>query len=56
MWSLFDFWICGQEFTITKEIVSEALGVPLVRKPTYPYTEFLAVDDMMSLLCGHLVS
>ena len=25
-------------------------------KPTYPYTEFLAMDDMMSLLYGHLVS
>ena len=49
-------WIRGQEFTIYKQIVSEALVVPLVRKPTYPYTEFLVVDDMMSLLCGHLVS
>ena len=46
-------WIHGQEFTITKQVVSEALGVPLVCKPIYPYTEFLVVDDMMSLLCGH---
>ena len=49
-------WIRGQEFTITKQIVSKALGVPLVCKPTYPYTKFPAVDDMMSLLCGRLVS
>ena len=49
-------WIHGQEFTITKQVVSEALGVPLVRKPIYPYTKFLVVDDMMSLLCGHPVS
>ena len=49
-------WIHGQEFTITKQVVSEALGVPLVCKPIYPYTEFLVVDDMMSLLCGHPVS
>ena len=49
-------WIHGQEFTITKQVVSEALGVPLVRKPIYPYIEFLVVDDMMSLLCGHPVS
>ena len=46
-------WIHGQEFTITKQVVSEALGVPLVRKPIYPCTEFLVVDDMMSLLYGH---
>jgi len=32
-------WIRGQEFTIIKQTISEALGVPLVRKPTYPYTE-----------------
>ena len=49
-------WIHGQEFTITKQVVSKALGVPLDRKPIYPYTEFLVVDDMMSLLCGHPVS
>ena len=49
-------WIRGQEFTITKQTIFEALGVPLVRKPTYPYTEFPVVDDMMSLLCGRLVS
>ena len=33
-------WIRGQEFTISKQVVSEALGVPLVCKPVYPYTEF----------------
>ena len=30
--------------------------MPSVRKLTYPYTEFPAVDDMMSLLCGRHVS
>ena len=49
-------WIHGQEFTISRQVVFEALGVPLVRKPVYPYTEFPDVDDMMSLLCGHPVS
>ena len=29
-------WIRGEEFRITKQIVSEALGVPLVRGPNYP--------------------
>ena len=36
--------------------MSEALGVPIVRKPTYPYIEFPTVNDMMSLLCGRPVS
>ena len=48
--------IRGQEFTITKKIVSEALEVPLVHKPTYLYTVFTTINDMMSLLCGHPVS
>ena len=49
-------WIRGKEFRITKLVVSEALSVPLVRKPTYSYTEFPPVDDIMSLLCGRIVS
>ena len=49
-------WIRGKEFRITKQIIFEALGVPLVRKPTYPYIEFSPIDDIMSLLCGRLVS
>ena len=49
-------WIRGKEFRITKQIIFEALGVPLFRKPTYPYIEFPPVDDIMSLLCGRLVS
>ena len=48
-------WIRGKEFRITKRVVSEALGVPLVRKLIYPYTNFLPVDDM-SLLCGRSIS
>ena len=49
-------WIRSKEFRICKQIVSEALGVPLVRKPTYPYTDFPPIDDIMSLLYGRLVS
>ena len=49
-------WIRGQKFTITKQTVIEALVVPLVRKPIYPYSEFPTVDDMMSLLCGYPVT
>ena len=50
------FWIRGQEFTINKQTVSKALGVPVVCKPTYPYTIFPAIDDMMSLLYGCPIS
>ena len=30
--------------------------MPLVRKPTYQYTVFPTIDDMMSLLCGCPIS
>ena len=49
-------WIRGKEFRLTKHVVFEALGVPLVRKPTYPYTKFPSIDDIMSSLCGRLVT
>ena len=49
-------WIRGQELAIDKQTISKALGVPVVRKPTYPYTDFPPVDDIMSLLCGRSVS
>ena len=49
-------WIRGHEFTISKQVVSKALGVPIVRKPVYPYTKFLAVGDMTSFLCGRSIS
>ena len=52
----FTTWIRGKEFRITKCVVSEALGVPLVCKPTYPYTEFPYINDIMSLLCGRSVT
>ena len=49
-------WIRGKEFRITKRVVFEALGVPLFRKPTYPYTKFPPVDDIISLLSGRSIS
>ena len=49
-------WIKGKEFKITKCIVSEALGVPLLRRPIYPFTESPPIDDVMSLLCGRSVT
>ena len=47
-------WIRGKEFRITKRVVFEAL--PLVRRPTYPYTKSPPIDDVMSLLCGRSVT
>lgn len=49
-------WIRGKEFRITKRVVFEVLGSPLVRRPTYPYTESPLIDDVMSLLCGKSVT
>ena len=49
-------WIRGKEFRITIQIVFVALGVPLVRKPTYPYTNFPYVNDIMSLLRGRSIT
>ena len=45
-------WTRGVKFTITPRIVAEALGVPVVRKPIYPYEESLPLDDVMSYITG----
>ena len=45
-------WIRGVEFTITLGIVVEALGVPIVRQPVYPYEESPPFDDIMSYIIG----
>ena len=49
-------WIRGEEFQITKKLVSDTLHVPLVRRSTFPYTESPPIDDVMSLLYGRLVT
>ena len=49
-------WIRGEEFQIIKKVVFDALNVPLVHRPTYPYTKSPPIDDVMSLLCGILVT
>ena len=43
-------WIRGVEFTITLRTVAEALGVPVVRQPVYPYEESPPLDDVMSYI------
>ena len=43
-------WIRGVEFTITPRVVADALGVPIVREPIYPYEESPPLDDVMSYI------
>ena len=43
-------WIRGVEFTITPRVVAEALGVPVVREPVYPYAESPPLDVVMSYI------
>ena len=45
-------WIRGVEFTITPRVVAEALGVPVVREPDYPYDESPLLDVVMSYITG----
>ena len=45
-------WIRGVEFTITPQIVADALGVPVVREPVYPYDESPPLDVIMSYITG----
>ena len=41
-------WIRGGKFTITPRVVADALGVPVVREPVYPYDESPPIDVIMS--------
>ena len=45
-------WIRGVEFTITPQVVAEALGVPVVREPDSPYDESPSLDVVMSYITG----
>ena len=45
-------WIRGEEFTITTRVVAEALGVPIVTDPVYPYDESPPIDEVMSHITG----
>ena len=45
-------WIRGVEFTIILRVVIDALGVPIVREPVYPYEESPPLDDVMSYITG----
>ena len=45
-------WIQGIEFTITPRVVAEALGVPIITDPVYPYDESPPIDELMSHITG----
>ena len=45
-------WIRGVEFTITPKVVAEALRVPVIREPVYPYDETPPLDVVMSYITG----
>ena len=45
-------WIQGEEFTITPRVVAEALGVPIVTNPVYPYDKSPPIDEVMSRITG----
>ena len=45
-------WIRGVKFTITPRVVVEALGVPIITEPVYPYAEAPPLDVVMSHITG----
>ena len=45
-------WIRGEEFTITPRVVVEALGVPIVTDPVYPYDKSPPIDEVISHITG----
>nr|POF24513.1 hypothetical protein CFP56_55784 [Quercus suber] len=42
--------------TINRDVVSNALDVPNVCRPTYPYSQSPRIDDVMGVLCGRSVA
>ena len=45
-------WIRCVKFTITRRVVAEVFGVPIVRELVYPYEESPLLDDFMSYIIG----
>ena len=45
-------WIRGVEFTITLDVVVDALGLLVVQNLVYPYDESPPLDDIMSYITG----
>ena len=49
-------WIRGVEFTIIPRVVADALGVPVVREPVYPYKESPPLITLCHTSLGLLTS
>ena len=45
-------WIRGVEFTTIPRVMAEALRVPVVMEPIYPYIEAPLLDVVMSYITG----
>ena len=45
-------WVQGVGYTLTPSIVADALGVPVVLDPVYPYDESPPLDHIMSYIIG----
>ena len=45
-------WIRGVEFTITPRVMAQALRVPVITDPIYPYDESPPIDVVMSHITG----
>ena len=45
-------WICGIKFTITLRVVAEALEVPVITDPVYPYDKSPPIDVVMPHITG----
>ena len=45
-------WVRGVGYTITPSVVADALGVPMVQHPVYPYDESPPLDDIISYITG----
>ena len=48
--------IRGIPFRLTRERISKALDIPIIRTPTYPYFRSPCIDDVMDVLCGRSVT
>ncbi|KAL0010117.1 hypothetical protein SO802_005225 [Lithocarpus litseifolius] len=50
--TLVKVWLRGVEYRITLRVVSDALGVPIVDHPVFPYEESPPLDDVLSYITG----
>ena len=48
-------WIRGVEFTNTPRVVAEALGVPVITEPVYPYVESPLINVVMLHITGSFI-